>query len=113
MARNDPQVAADGRGTATANIKLPGCFCDVVAPEQFGGAFRNEFVARAMKTPTPNTGLMPSLRHGVTSRFRRRPLIKSRLKQSNQKNTGQPLSEQPDAGDIRRIMSRGDAVEGF
>jgi hypothetical protein len=86
---------------------------DILATEPFGGTFRDELVAGAMETPAANSELIPSFRHGVTHRRFGCPLVERGFEQTDQRDPGHSLRKQSDAGDVGRVVSRGDIVEGF
>ena len=113
MARDDPQVRLSHRRSAAIDVELTRAFGDICPPENFGGSFSNEFMTRAMKTPTAHAGLIPDLGHCVTRRSLGRPLIEGSFKQPDERCFRHAPRKEPDAGDIGRVMRRGDSVKCF
>ena len=113
MTGDDTQVGFAHRRRAAVHVKPARPLGDIVAPEQFRRALGNELVARPVKAPAPHPQLVPGFRHGVTHRRGGHPLIKRRFEQADQRDGRHPLSEEPDAGDIGRVVRRRDAVERF
>ena len=113
MTGNHPQRRAVHRRPSIIDVQVASTLNHVFAIEQFRRALGDKFVARAVKTPTANTRVVPALRHRVARRGLRHPLIKRRLKQPNQRHAWHLLGEQPDSPDVRRVVRRGDVVTGL
>src|SRR5689334_16493412 len=89
---------------AAVHVKILRAVGNILAPEQFGRAFGDEFVARAVETKSADTSVVPRGGHGVASHGGRRELMKGGFEKPEQRRIRHPLGEQFDANDVRRIM---------
>ena len=113
MTRDNTQVGFAHWRRAAIDVK-PACpLGHVIATEQFRRPLGNELMARAVKAPAPHPQLVPRLGHRVAHGCGGHPLVERRFKQADERDGWHPLSEEPNAGDVRRIVRRRDAVERF